>query len=55
MVNPETVDELKTLVASKLDVTEFLDVLGWTLEDLVDVLENSIFEDSFEELARACG
>lgn len=48
------VQELRLLVASRLDVTEFLDILGWTIFDLVDRLEDQIFEESFEELIEAC-
>jgi hypothetical protein len=47
------VQELKYLIASRLDVTEFLDILGWTMFDLVEVLDEHI-EEKFEELMDAC-
>jgi hypothetical protein len=47
--------DLKYLIASRLDVEEFLDILGWTLYDLVEELEDSVFEAKFEELVEACG
>lgn len=48
------VQELKFLIASRLDVTEFLDLLGWTMFDLVDQLPEDIFEENFEDLMDAC-
>lgn len=47
------VDELKVLIASKLDVTEFLDILGYDVGDLVEILEDEI-EENFSRLLRAC-
>lgn len=49
------VQELKFLIASRLDVAEFLDILGWTMFDLVERISDEVFEDSFEELMDACG
>ena len=49
-----TVEELKFLVASRLDVTEFLDLVGWTMFDLVEYIDPSILEANFEELMEAC-
>jgi hypothetical protein len=46
-------DDLKALVASKLDVAEFLDILGWTMFDLVEALEDEIIENKIE-LMKAC-
>jgi hypothetical protein len=46
-------DELRLLIASKLDVSEFLDIIGWTMYDLVEALEEVITENSVE-LERAC-
>lgn len=54
MIKPTTIEELKLLVASKLDAHEFLDVLGWTLFDLVEEIDEDIFEEYFNELLRAC-
>lgn len=48
-----TLDELKDLIASKLDVAEFLDILGWTMFDLVEALEDEIRENK-AELMKAC-
>jgi hypothetical protein len=55
MTRPTTTDiqELKSLIASRLDVEEFLDILGWTLHDLVDVVEEQIAE-KFDEFIEAC-
>jgi hypothetical protein len=47
------IQELKFLIASRLDVTEFLDILGWTMFDLVEYLDEAI-EEKFEELMEAC-
>jgi hypothetical protein len=48
------VEDLKVLIASRLDVQEFLDILGFTIFDLVEELEEHI-EMNFEELLEACG
>lgn len=48
-------EDIKFLVASRLDVTEFLDILGWTMFDLVEYLNPDVFEDNFHELMEACG
>lgn len=45
-------EELKALIVAKLDVLEFLDILGYELSDLVEVLEEEI-EEQHEELERA--
>jgi hypothetical protein len=45
-------DELKLLIASKLDVAEFLDIIGYTMFDLVEALEDEIIENKVE-LAKA--
>jgi hypothetical protein len=47
-----TTEDIKFLIASRLDVTEFLDILGWTMFDLVEALEEQI-EENFEELLKA--
>ena len=46
-------DELKLLIASKLDVTEFLDIIGYTMFELVEALDEAI-EENFHELCKAC-
>ncbi len=53
MTDKQNLDELKVLIATKLDVTEFLDILGWDMFDLVEELEEVIIENS-EELLNAC-
>jgi len=45
--------ELKSLIAAKLDVVEFLDIIGYEMDDLVEVLENEI-EEYEEQLMAAC-
>lgn len=54
-MRPTTMDvqDLKDLIASRLDVEEFLDIIGWSLYDLVDVMDEQI-EDKFDELLKAC-
>ncbi len=46
-------EELKQLVAAKLDVTEFLDSLGLELVDIVDRFEEEI-EEFKVDLLNAC-
>lgn len=46
-------EELKQLVAAKLDVTEFLDILGLELIDIIDKFEEEV-EDAKQELYDAC-
>ncbi len=45
-------DNLKTEIAKKLDVLEFLDIIGFTMEELVEALEEQI-EANADELQRA--
>lgn len=47
------VDELKDLIVAKLDVTEFLDILGYDLADIIDKFEEEI-EEYEQELFSAC-
>lgn len=47
------VQELKELIARKLTVDEFLDILGYDLHDLVDVFEDQI-EECSDEFTEAC-
>lgn len=55
MTRPTTMDvqDLKVLIASRLDVDEFLDIIGWTMYDLVENLD-SVIDEHFEELLKAC-
>ncbi len=46
-------DELKTLIVHKLDVDEFLDIIGYELSDLVEVLSDVITEN-YTTLLSAC-
>lgn len=46
------INDLKLLIASKLDVLEFLDLIGYTMYDLVEVLEDEIAAHE-EELSKA--
>lgn len=48
------VQDIKFLIASRLDVAEFLDILGWTMFDLVDYLPEEVFEENFDDLMGAC-
>jgi hypothetical protein len=49
----DDMDELKALIIAKLDVMEFLDLLGLDLSDLVGLLEEEI-EEQYTRLDRAC-
>lgn len=53
MQRTTTRDELKELIARRLDVLEFLDIIGYDMPELVEALNDEI-EDNFEELLRAC-
>lgn len=48
-----TVDDLKQLIASRLDVTVFLDLIERDMFDLVDAFEEEVNEH-FEKLLEAC-
>lgn len=54
MVKPDTVEDLKELIASRLDPLEFLDLLGYSMWELVEKFDDEI-KDNFEELVKACG
>lgn len=47
------VDELKDLIVAKLDVIEFLDIIGYDVADLVELLGDEI-EEFKQELYSAC-
>lgn len=49
----DDLEELKLLIVHNLDVYDFLDILGVSYAELVDILEEQI-EDQYEELIRAC-
>jgi hypothetical protein len=44
-------DELKELIAAQLSIEQLLDILGWGMYDLVEVLEDYIeeFQEEFED------
>jgi hypothetical protein len=46
-------DDLKDAIGAKLDVLEFLDILGLELVDILDKFDEEIQENK-EELKRAC-
>jgi hypothetical protein len=46
-------DELKDLISHKLDVLEFLDIIGYDITDLVERLGDEI-EEYREDLMAAC-
>ena len=46
-------DELKDLIIHKLDVDEFLDIIGYDLSDRVEVLTDEITEN-YTTLLSAC-
>jgi hypothetical protein len=46
-------NELKLLIAANLDVTDFLDIIGYELSDLLDVLDDEL-EENFSALLTAC-
>lgn len=49
----DDLEELKARIVAVLDVTEFLDIIGYELADLVEVLEEQI-EENHAQLDRAC-
>lgn len=49
----DDLEELKLLIVHNLDVLDFLDILGVSYAELVDILEDQI-EEEYEELVRAC-
>lgn len=46
-------DELKDLIVAKLDITQFLDILGYDLADIIDKFGDEI-EEHRQELVSAC-
>lgn len=49
----DDIEEIKTLIIHKLDVTEFLDLLGLELADILDKFEDEI-EENYTSLIKAC-
>jgi hypothetical protein len=49
----EDLEELKLLIVHNLDVYEFLDILGVSFAELVDILEEQI-EEEYTRLHDAC-
>lgn len=47
-----TVDNLKDLIIHNLDVSDFLDIIGIDLSDLVEKFEEEVL-DNFDALAKA--
>jgi hypothetical protein len=45
------IETLKDLIASRLSIEEFMDIMGWGMYDLVEVLEEYIeeYQDEFTE------
>ena len=39
------VDDLKARLVAQLDVYEFLDILGYDMQDLVDALHDAVIEN----------
>jgi len=46
-------EDLKDLIAAKLDITEFLDILGLELSDILPKFEEEV-EEYKQELYSAC-
>lgn len=49
----DDLDELKLLIVHNLDVLDFLDILGVSYAELVDILEDQI-EEEYARLHDAC-
>lgn len=45
-MNKAELEELKLRVAKQMDVTQVLDILGFDMHDLVDILEDYINEQA---------
>lgn len=50
-MNQAELNDLKLEIARKMDVTQLLDILGFDMHDIVDILEDYINEqaDDFQE------
>ena len=53
-MKPTTMElqDLQHLIASRLDITEFLDIIGYSMYDVVEKFPEEI-EEHFEELLKA--
>lgn len=49
----EDLDELKTLILAKLDITDLMDLLELEMADIVDLLDDHL-EENYARLVRAC-
>lgn len=49
----DDIEELKLLIAHNLDVLEFLDILGISFPELIDILQEQC-EEQRQDLLRAC-
>jgi hypothetical protein len=51
----DDLEELKAQIIAVLDVTDFLDLVGYTLADLVNIPEvEELIEENYSRLVRAC-
>jgi hypothetical protein len=41
----DAIDDLKARIVAQLDVYEFLDILGYDMQDLVDALHDVVVEN----------
>jgi hypothetical protein len=46
-----TLDEIKELIAQRVDEVDFIDILGLTTEDLVNAFQNEI-EDKLDKFIK---
>ena len=49
----EDLEDLKLLIVHNLDVLDFLDILGVSFAELVDILEDQV-EEEYTRLKHAC-
>lgn len=49
----DTLDELKARVVASMDITMFLDMLGFDLVDVIDLFDDEL-QENFEAFDRAC-
>lgn len=49
----DDLEELLSLIASKLDVTDIVDILDLEIEDFVELLRDNI-EEKYDEFKEAC-
>lgn len=51
---PTNLDELRLLIAKRLDIFEFLDTLQWDFLELLERIDDEVFDEFYEELLQAC-